>query len=106
MPVIVCPDATSMAAAPVCPSLSTRRRSGFSSNSGTVAGASDGGGVNNSMPGSRNGLGVPVMTAKNTPFEVEVALGSLTKPCVGATTVSDGTATRMFSNRSSCSRFA
>ena len=35
------------------------------------------------MPGSRIGLGVPVITAKNTPFDVEVALGSLTKPCVG-----------------------
>ncbi len=58
------------------------------------------------MPGSRKGRGVPVMTAKNTPFDVEVALDSSTFPCVGATTVSDTTATRMLSNRSSCWRLA
>ena len=103
---IVWPVATLIEGAPIWASLSTRIRSGFSSNSGTVAGASDGGGVSNSMPGSRKGRGVPVITAKNTPFEVDVAACSSTFPWVGATTVSDMTATRMLSNRSSCCRLA
>ena len=61
MPVIVWPDATSIGNAPSWTSLSTRSRSGFSSKNGTVSGASAGGGVSSSMPGSRAGRGVPVM---------------------------------------------
>ena len=47
-----------------------------------------GDGAKTSMPGSRKGRMNCGSTPKNTPLEVEVALGSLTLPSVGATTFS------------------
>src|ERR1041385_251651 len=55
------------------------------------------------MPGSRNGWGIPTITPKKTPLEVDVALASLTLPSVGPLTVITSTCTRMPSYFSSWS---
>src|SRR6185503_19654445 len=77
--------------------------SGFPSKTGTQ----HGGGGNKRFsgtctPASRNGRATPEITPKKTPLLVEVAFVSFTVPWVGATTVSDGTNTRIAWYFSSC----
>src|SRR5262245_55821066 len=65
----------------------------------------EGGGSGAWMPGSRAGRGTPVIVPKKTPFDVCVALGSLTLlPSVAPLTVSEATDTRIPSSRSSWSK--
>src|ERR1041384_3465043 len=47
------------------------------------------------MPGSRNGRATLVTTAWNTALDVDVALGSLTDPCVPEIVVIESACTRM-----------
>src|SRR6185437_8629430 len=56
------PADTSRIVVPGCASLSIRRRSGFSSNRGTVAGDPGGTGSDAFTPGSRKGRATPVTT--------------------------------------------
>ncbi|OQC35171.1 MAG: hypothetical protein BWX64_02572 [Acidobacteria bacterium ADurb.Bin051] len=69
--------------------------SGFVSQTGTLGGAGQRPWSGCWMPGSRNGRGTPLTTPLKIPLLVAVAFGSLIEPRVGATTVSDGTATRI-----------
>jgi hypothetical protein len=85
------------------PSLSTRKPSGFSSQRGTQQGEPAGKVLVISTPGSRNGRGVPVMTAWKTPFELPRASFSSTKPSVPLIVVIEGIETRIPSKRSSWS---
>lgn len=74
------------------PSVSTIRRSGFSSNRGTQHGDPGGSGREISRPGSRNARGVPERTVSISP-----------KLLVGAIETSGPACTRIASNRSSWS---
>src|SRR5262245_27024837 len=83
------------------PLLSTRIRSGLPSNRSTQHGEPAGNGAGSSTPRAWNGRLIVGRTPKYTPLVDPVAAASLTLPCVGATTFSVFTCTRMASYFSS-----
>src|ERR1051326_1103409 len=97
------PVVTSSLMEPPWTAVFTRMISGLVSQRVTVIGAPGGNGSGSCTPGSRNGWGIPAITPKKTPLDVEVALASDRFPSVGPDAVSTSTCTRMPSYFSSWS---